>query len=166
MMNLHYSLKILKKFLKKVGKSSKPGSSFPKTFKGKNSSKNSNFSNNKKRIQCKECKRYGHIQSECANTRKNKSKAKKSTWSDEESDGSQEVDDMVSNLVAFSGNFVSSNRLFMNEHSGSIATDTVCLSVKSDSVVIESKVATSGSCDSDSDSGNEFEKDDESLQES
>ena len=41
-----------KKFLKKVGKSFKPGSSFPKMFKGKSpsSSKNSNFSNNKKRI--------------------------------------------------------------------------------------------------------------------
>ena len=70
---------------------------------------------------------------------------------------------MVINLVAFSGNFVSGNRLFINGHSGSIATDTVCLSVKSDSVAIENKVATSGLCDSDSDNGDESEKDDESL---
>ena len=53
----------------------------------------------------------------------------------------------------------------MNEHSGSVTTDTVCLSVKSDSVVTESKVATSGSCDSDSDSEDESKKDDESLYE-
>ena len=41
-----------KKFLKKVGKSSKFDPLFPKTFKGKNPSapKNSDFSNNKKRI--------------------------------------------------------------------------------------------------------------------
>ena len=43
--------KNFKKFLKKVGKLSKSGSLFPNTFKGKNSSKHSNFSNNKKRIQ-------------------------------------------------------------------------------------------------------------------
>ena len=49
-MNLHYSWKNLKKFLKKVGKSSKFGHSFPKKSKGKNPSahKNIDFSNNKK----------------------------------------------------------------------------------------------------------------------
>ena len=71
--------KNVKKFLKKVGKSSKSGSSFPKTFKGQNCSKNSDFSNNKKRIQCRECEAFRHIQSECANTWKKKSKAKKLT---------------------------------------------------------------------------------------
>ena len=71
--------KNFKKFLKKVGKSSKSGLSFPNTFKGKNSSKNSDFTNNKKRIQCRKCEGYGHIQSECANTCKKKSKAKTST---------------------------------------------------------------------------------------
>ena len=70
---------------------------------------------------------------------------------------------MVSNLVSFSRNFVSSNRLFMNECSGSVATDTVCLSVKSDSIATESMTTTSGSCDSDSDNGDEYEKDDEFL---
>ena len=98
--------KNFKKFLKKVDKSSKFGSSFPKMFKGKNSSKKSYCSNKKKRIQCRECEGYGHIQSECANTRKKKSMAETSTWSDEESNRSQEEDDMVSNLVAFSSNFV------------------------------------------------------------
>ena len=72
---------------------------------------------------------------------------------------------MVSNLVAIFGNFVSGKCLFMNERSGSIATNTIYLSMKSDSITIESKAATSGSCDSDSDSGDESEKDDESLQE-
>ena len=76
--------------MKKVGKSSKSSSSFPNTFKGKKSSTPNNFDfpNNNKRIQCKECEGFGHIQSECANTRKKKNKALKSTWSDEEFDGS------------------------------------------------------------------------------
>ena len=54
---LALQIKNLKKFLKKVGKSSKSSLSFPNTFKGKNSSKNSYFSNNKKRIQGRECER-------------------------------------------------------------------------------------------------------------
>ena len=47
--------KNFKKFLMKVAKSSKFGSSFPNMFKGKNffTPKNSDFSNNKKRIQCR-----------------------------------------------------------------------------------------------------------------
>ena len=53
--------KNFKKFLKKVSKSSKSGSSFPKTIKGKNSSTNTDISNNKKRIQCRECEGYGYI---------------------------------------------------------------------------------------------------------
>ena len=95
--------------MKKVGKSSKSGFSFCNTFKGKNSSKNSYFSNNKKRIQCRECEGFGHIQSECLHTRKKKYKALKLTWSDEESDGSQEDDHLISNQVAFSGILVSGN---------------------------------------------------------
>ena len=54
-------------------------------------------------IQCRKCKGYGNIQSECVNNRKKMSKAMTSTWSDEESDESQEEDNMVSNQVAFSG---------------------------------------------------------------
>ena len=123
-------LALLKKFLKKVGKSSKSGSSFPNTFKGKNSSKNSKFSNNKKRIQCRKCEGFKHIQSECANTQKKKSKALKSTWNDEESDGNQEEDNLVSNQVAFSGCLVSSNRVLMQGLPGSVATNTVYLSTK------------------------------------
>ena len=53
--------KNLKKFLKKLGKSSKSGSSFPNAFKGKYSSKNSDFPNNKKRIQCRECEGFRKI---------------------------------------------------------------------------------------------------------
>ena len=41
-------MKNFKKFLRKVGKSSKSSLSFPNTYKGKNSSKNLDFSNNKK----------------------------------------------------------------------------------------------------------------------
>ena len=72
---------------------------------------------------------------------------------------------MVSNLVVFSGNFVSINCLLINERSGSIVTDTIYFPVKSESIATESKAATSGSCDSDLDSGDKSEKDDESLQE-
>ena len=43
-----------KKFLKKIDKSSKFGSLFLNIFKGKNYSKNWDFLNNKKRIQCRE----------------------------------------------------------------------------------------------------------------
>ena len=80
--------KNFKKFLKKVGKSSMSSLLFSNTFKGINSAKNSDFSNNKKRIQCTKCEGYGHIQSECANARKKKSKAKTPTWGDEKLDRS------------------------------------------------------------------------------
>ena len=60
--------KNFKEFLKKVRKSSKSISSFANTFRGKNSSKHLDFSNNKKMIQCKECEGLGHIQFECENT--------------------------------------------------------------------------------------------------
>ena len=53
--------KNFKNFLKKVGNSSKSGSSFSKTIKGKNSFKTTDISNNKKMIQCRECEGYGHI---------------------------------------------------------------------------------------------------------
>ena len=66
--------KNFKKFLKNVGKNSKINSSSTKNTKGKTSSKSVD-SSNKKGIQCRECEGYGHIQSECANTLKKKSKA-------------------------------------------------------------------------------------------
>ena len=78
--------KNFKKFLKKVDKPSKSSPSFPRMAKGKNPSvsKMFDFSNQKKGIQCRECDRFNYIQSECANTRKKKNKALKSTWNDEE----------------------------------------------------------------------------------
>ena len=44
---------------------------------------------------------FGHIQSECANTLKKKGKSLKTTWSDEDSDGSEEEDDYMNNYIAF-----------------------------------------------------------------
>ena len=44
---------------------------------------------------------FGHIQSECANTMKKKTNLFKTTWNDEDSDGSGEEDDHVSNYIAF-----------------------------------------------------------------
>ena len=58
------------------------------------------------------CEGFGHIKSECANTQKKKNKALKSTWSDEESEGSQEEDELVSNQVVFSGSLVLDNFMF------------------------------------------------------
>ena len=83
--------------------------------KGKNPSipKKINFSNNKNGIQCRDCEGIDHTQSECANTRKKKNKALKSTWSDEESEGSQEDVELVSNQVMFSISFISDDRVFM-----------------------------------------------------
>ena len=91
--------------------------------------------------------------------------ALKSTWSDEEFDSSQEDDNFVSNQILFSSTFVSSNRVLVQGRLGSIATDIVFLSIKSNIVATNSKTTSNNSCSSDSDSGDESEKDDESLQE-
>ena len=89
----------------------------------------------------------------------------KSTWSDEESKGSQEEDKLVSNQVTFPGSLFSTNCLFMKDCSEPVTTDTIFLSVKSNSVATECKASTSHSHESDLDSGEESEKDLESLQE-
>ena len=158
--------KNFKKFLKKVGKSSKSSSSFPNTFKGKNSSKNPDFTNNdKKKIQCRECEGFEHIQSKCVNTQKKKSKALKSTLNDDEFDDSQEDDNLVTNQVAFSGTLIFGNCVLVPWCLESVATNTVCLSIKSYTVATNSKTASSSLWYSDSDYGDESEKDNESLQE-
>ena len=117
------------------------------------------------RIQYWECEGFRHIQSKYANTRKKKNKALKSTQSDEESNDSHEEDNLVSYQVEFSGILDLGNHLFIQECSGAVAIDTTCLSMKSNTVAIDSKSATSSLCDSDSDCGDESEKDDEFLQE-
>ncbi|XP_012842439.1 PREDICTED: uncharacterized protein LOC105962672 [Erythranthe guttata] len=95
------------KFLKKIGKRG----NFPstgKTVNFQNSRRNSNQDNSEeskpRRIQCRECEGFGHIQSECANTLKKKKKISLTTvWSDEEeSDDDQGNNDQVTNFVAFS----------------------------------------------------------------
>ena len=72
---------------------------------------------------------------------------------------------MVSNQVAFFGSLFSTNHLFLKDCSKPVATNTICLSVKSDSVATECKATTSHSHESDLDNGEESEKDEESLQE-
>ena len=91
--------------------------------------------------------------------------ALKSTWNDEESDGNQEDDNLVSNQVVFFGSLVSGNRVLGQERSGPVAIDTVCLSIILDIVATDSKTTSSSLCDFDSDCGDESEKEDESLQE-
>ena len=61
--------------------------------------------------------------------------------------------------------FSSSNRVLVQGCPGSVATEIVCLSIKSDTVATNSKIASNSLCDFDSDCGDESEKDDENLQE-
>ncbi|XP_012855774.1 PREDICTED: uncharacterized protein LOC105975143 [Erythranthe guttata] len=95
------------KFLKKIGKRGNlPSTGKPVNFQ--NSRRNSNQDNSEeskpRRIQCRECEGFGHIQSECANTLKKKKKMSLTTvWCDEEeSDDDQGNNDQVTNFVAFS----------------------------------------------------------------
>ena len=60
----------------------------------------------------------------------------KSTWSDEEFEGIQEEDELVSNQVAFFGTLVSDNCVFMQGREG-VATEYVCLSAKLGSIALE-----------------------------
>ena len=88
----------------------------------------------------------------------------KSTSSDEESEGSQEEDDLVSIQVAFFGTLVSDNYVFMQRHAG-VATESICLSTKSGSIALENKSAAGSVCGLESDCGDESNKDNESLHE-
>ena len=98
------------KYLKKMGKGSK---AFPKNAKGNSSF---NLADKRKGIQCRECEGFGHIQSECANTLKKKSKVMATTWSDDESEGSLEEDgNHVSNHIAFVSSFHWINHFFIEK---------------------------------------------------
>ena len=68
--------------------------------KNKPAESNPDSRNRRSNIQCRECEGFGHIQSECANTRKKSNKSFNSTWSDEDSDGNREEEAHVSNQVA------------------------------------------------------------------
>ena len=60
---------------------------------------NTKSKNKRKGIQCKECEGYGHIQVECANTRK-KNKSYIATWGDEEFEEREEPFNEVMVLVS------------------------------------------------------------------
>ena len=99
----------MKKFNKKnwspgFGNTNNRNTNYPNTSnfqRNKPAANNTDVKMKNKGIQCRECDGYGHIQAECANTLKKKKKSFNATWSDEESEGSQEEDDHVSNYVAF-----------------------------------------------------------------
>ncbi|KAI3457270.1 hypothetical protein Pfo_013933 [Paulownia fortunei] len=86
---------------------------FDKSFNSQKDKTNFNSFDDKKnrRIQCCECEGFGHIQAECANTLKQMGKYLTTTWSDEESEKSQENDH-----TAFSSKM-------MNNHREHIATN-------------------------------------------
>ncbi|XP_012840836.1 PREDICTED: uncharacterized protein LOC105961139 [Erythranthe guttata] len=110
------------KFLKKIGKRGNlPNTGKPVNFQ--NSRRNSNQDNSEeskpRRIQCRECEGFGHIQSECANTLKKKKRMSLTTvWSDEEeSDDDQGNNDQVTNFVAFS------SKVPLDSSESTVATD-------------------------------------------
>ncbi|KAI3445438.1 hypothetical protein Pfo_002103 [Paulownia fortunei] len=80
---------------------------FGKSFNSQKDKTNFNSFDNRKnrRIQCHECEGFGHIQAECVNTLKWMGKSLTTTWSDEESEESQENDHM-----AFSSKIMNNHR--------------------------------------------------------
>ncbi|KAI3463689.1 hypothetical protein Pfo_020352 [Paulownia fortunei] len=91
------SLALMTKNLGKFLKMMDENSNKPKSGKSFNSQKDkTNFNSfddrKNRRIQCRECEGFGHIQVECANTLKQMRKSLTTTWSDEECEGSQEND--------------------------------------------------------------------------
>ncbi|PON85451.1 hypothetical protein TorRG33x02_187310, partial [Trema orientale] len=96
------------------------------------------------------CEGYGHMQAEYVNTLKKKSKAMTTTWSDEESEGSQEEDDNhVSNHIAFGVSLVSDDVCSLQKSAGCVATQSTQ----------RSSVATSGiEKDHDTDSNSDESK--------
>jgi len=91
--------RVMKKFNEKNQTPTFNNSNNFQKYKGATNSSNDRKKN--RRIQCRECDGYGHIQSECANTLKKRKKSLNVTWSDEDSEGNQEDDDDVNNYVAF-----------------------------------------------------------------
>ncbi|XP_062099439.1 uncharacterized protein LOC133805313 isoform X2 [Humulus lupulus] len=132
--------KNFKKFMRKIGnkknmfKSSK-GNNFSKPF----------VSTNKKGIQCRECECFGHIQSECANTIKKNKKVLAATWSDNESESSDEEENYNLTLTSV----FSCLPLFVHENE-----NIVCLN---------NTISIDGGSHSDS---FEFDLDEDSLKES
>ena len=114
-----------------------------------------------KEIQCRECDGFGHIQSECANTLKKKGKSLKTTWSDKESNGSEEKDDFVNNYVAFQ---VTSKKDVINTVSKDVATSKTTNS-NSNNVATCAKSNSEFNEDSDSDCSDEEKPSTEDIQE-
>lgn len=77
----------------------------PRFSKGNNTPKLTESFNVNKRIQCRECEDFGHIQSECANILKKKLKVKTCSWSDDDLDGSQDESEKHVSDTAFIASF-------------------------------------------------------------
>lgn len=72
--------------------------------------------------QCRECDGYGHIQTECANKLKKKKKSLNVTQNDEDSEGSQEDDEHVSNYFAI--NVYTDKKFFGDSVRDSVVTSS------------------------------------------
>jgi len=96
--------------------------------KNKSAANNTELKTKNRGIQCRECDGYGHIQSECANTlKKKKKKSFNAIWSDEDSEGSQEDEDHVSNYVVF--NVYTDQSVYADSVTKSVAESVATLPV-------------------------------------
>ena len=109
------------KFLKKAGKQTKYGVFVSKASKVKIISNILIFLT--RNVFNIKCKGYGHIQSECTNTHKKKSKAMTSIQSDEDPDGSQEEDDNNVSHISFTSFFNYNDNLALRKATKSVVTD-------------------------------------------
>ncbi|KAI3467874.1 hypothetical protein Pfo_024537 [Paulownia fortunei] len=101
------------KFLKKMNtKPYKPKSGKPSNLQKDKTIFNSSDDRKGRRIQCRECEGFGHVQAEYANTHKMNGQVFDYYLSDEESEGSQEKDKEVHlrNHVALSSKMINSHR--------------------------------------------------------
>ena len=131
-------IKDLNKFLEKMCKQSKL---VEKSSKSNNSSKHIVFNKKNTQIQGRKCKGYGHIQFECANTLKEKSKPMTTAWWDAESNGDQEKDENNVNHIAFTTLFLD-NCVHVQGSAGSVATNTVSNIAKLETIATKSKTTT------------------------
>ncbi|KAI3443888.1 hypothetical protein Pfo_000553 [Paulownia fortunei] len=116
------SLALVTKFFEKFLKMMDENSNKPKSGKSFNSQKDkTNFNSfddrKNRRIQYRECEGFGHIQAECANTLKWMDKSLTTTWTDEESEGSQENDHTAfgSKMMNYHREHVATNQRYISD---------------------------------------------------
>ncbi|KAG7588504.1 Zinc finger CCHC-type superfamily [Arabidopsis suecica] len=133
-----------------------------KKGKGKKDRIDEELRSSSKNVQCFECKRYGHVRSECANLQKHKKKAMNVVSSDSETDSDDEEE--LKNFVAFtnflpetatesaSASATESASASATESASSFATGSASVSATGPALKSEND-----ECDSDAESVNDEE---------